>query len=50
LTTVRIQLGAIGAGVLVELGVHLRAYPVGLRVGNVRNNDAALLDEMSVAA
>src|SRR5437660_4121851 len=28
----------------------MRAYPVGVRVGNVRNNDAALLDEISLAA
>ena len=28
----------------------MRAYPVDLRVGNVRNNDAALLDEISLAA
>jgi len=28
----------------------MRAYPVGQRVGNVRNNDAALLDEISLAA
>jgi putative SOS response-associated peptidase YedK len=28
----------------------MRAYPVGVRVGNVRNNDAALLAEISVAA
>ena len=28
----------------------LRAYPVGSRVGNVRNNEPALLDEISVAA
>jgi putative SOS response-associated peptidase YedK len=28
----------------------MRAYPVGPRVGNVRNNDADLLDEISVAA
>jgi len=28
----------------------MRAYPVGVRVGNVRNNDAALLDETSIAA
>jgi len=28
----------------------LRAYPVGPRVGNVRNNEPALLDEISVAA
>jgi putative SOS response-associated peptidase YedK len=28
----------------------MRAYPVGLRVGNVRNNDRALLDEIDVAA
>ena len=27
-----------------------RAYPVAGRVGNVRNNDAALLDENSIAA
>jgi len=27
-----------------------RAYLVGGRVGNVRNNDAALLDENSIAA
>ena len=27
-----------------------RAYPVKVRVGNVRNNDAALLDEISLAA
>jgi hypothetical protein len=26
------------------------AYPVKVRVGNVRNNDAALLDEISLAA
>jgi hypothetical protein len=28
----------------------VRAYLVGGRVGNVRNNDAALLDEISIAA
>jgi putative SOS response-associated peptidase YedK len=28
----------------------MRAYPIGARVGNVRNNDAALLDEISLAA
>ena len=28
----------------------MRAYPVGTRVGNVRNNDAGLLDEISIAA
>jgi hypothetical protein len=28
----------------------MRAYPVKVRVGNVRNNDAALLDEISLAA
>jgi len=28
----------------------MRAYPVGAAVGNVRNNDAALLDEISLAA
>jgi putative SOS response-associated peptidase YedK len=28
----------------------MRAYPVGVRVGKVRNNDAALLDEISLAA
>jgi putative SOS response-associated peptidase YedK len=28
----------------------MRAYPVGPRVGNVRNNDAALLNEISIAA
>jgi putative SOS response-associated peptidase YedK len=28
----------------------MRAYPVGLRVGNVRNNDAALLDPLVAAA
>jgi putative SOS response-associated peptidase YedK len=28
----------------------MRAYPVGSRVGNVRNNDATLLDEISIAA
>ncbi len=28
----------------------MRAYPVGVHVGNVRNNDAALLDEISLAA
>ena len=28
----------------------IRAYPVGVRVGNVRNNDATLLDEISLAA
>jgi len=28
----------------------MRAYAVGPRVGNVRNNDAALLDEISAAA
>jgi len=28
----------------------MRVYPVGPRVGNVRNNDADLLDEISVAA
>jgi len=28
----------------------MRAYPVDLRVGNVQNNDAALLDEISLAA
>jgi putative SOS response-associated peptidase YedK len=28
----------------------MRAYPVGPRVGNVRNKDAALLDEISIAA
>src|SRR5216683_6338026 len=28
----------------------MRAYPVGVRVGNVRNNDAALLDEISSPA
>src|SRR5438874_1454500 len=28
----------------------MRAYPVGQRVGNVRNNDAGLLDEVSAAA
>ena len=28
----------------------MRAYPVGVDVGNVRNNDAALLDEISLAA
>jgi putative SOS response-associated peptidase YedK len=27
-----------------------RAYPVDVRVGNVRNNDAALFDEISIAA
>ena len=26
------------------------AYPVGRRVGNARNNDTALLDEISIAA
>ena len=31
-------------------GELMRAYPVGPRVGNVRNNDAALLDEISLAA
>jgi hypothetical protein len=30
--------------------VLMRAYPVGSRVGNVRNNETALLDEISVAA
>ena len=28
----------------------MRAYPVGLRVGSVRNNDAALLEQISLAA
>jgi len=28
----------------------IRAYPVGVRVGNVRNNDATVLDEISLAA
>jgi putative SOS response-associated peptidase YedK len=28
----------------------MRAYPVDVRVGNFRNNDAALLDEISLAA
>jgi putative SOS response-associated peptidase YedK len=28
----------------------MRAYPVDVRVGNVRNNDAALLHEISLAA
>ena len=28
----------------------MRAYPVGAAVGNVRNNEAALLDEVSIAA
>jgi putative SOS response-associated peptidase YedK len=28
----------------------MRAYPVDVRVGNVRNNDARLLDEISLAA
>jgi putative SOS response-associated peptidase YedK len=28
----------------------MRAYPVGIRVGNVRNNDAALLDPLVLAA
>ena len=28
----------------------MRAYPVDVRVGNVRNNDAALFDEISIAA
>jgi len=28
----------------------MRAYPVGVRVGNVRNNDAALFEEISIAA
>jgi hypothetical protein len=28
----------------------MRAYPVGQRVGSVRNNDSALLNEISIAA
>jgi len=28
----------------------MRANPVDVRVGNVRNNDAALLEEISLAA
>ena len=28
----------------------MRAYPVGQRVGNVRNNDPALLDRLVLAA
>ena len=28
----------------------MRAYPVSVRVGNVRNNDAALLEEINLAA
>ena len=28
----------------------MRVYPVGVRVGNVRNNGPALLDEISLAA
>src|SRR3984893_10897263 len=28
----------------------MRAYPVGQAVGNVRNNEPALLDEISIAA
>jgi putative SOS response-associated peptidase YedK len=44
---------ASGDGLLAMLRPYpaerMRAYPVDVRVGNVRNNDAALLREISVA-